>query len=118
MDPTIIGIPDLAELKAWLGLDAADTEDDVVLSESLNAALEAQWQIVDYPLDEYGDPTFTADLRTAVFLRAQRYAARRNSPEGIVGLTGTGGDFVGARVPSFDTDVSHLESVYRRIVVS
>jgi hypothetical protein len=115
----VTGTPSLAELKAWLGLDDTDTEDDVVLGESLDAALAAQARVVDYPLDDtYLEPSWTADLRTAVYLRAQRYAARRNSPEGIVGLTGTGGDFVGARVAGFDTDVSHLEATYRRIVVS
>ena len=49
---------------------------------------------------------FTADLREAVFLRTQRLAARRNSPEGVVGLSGVGGDFVSARVPAYDSDVA------------
>jgi len=112
------GAPDLAALKAWLGLDADDTEDDVVLTESLAAAMEAQCRVVSYPRDAFDEPVMTPDLRDAIFLRAQRLAARRNSPEGVVGLTGTGGDFVGARLPSFDNDVWHLEGPHRTIPVS
>jgi hypothetical protein len=110
--------PTIGDLKAWLGLAPEDVEDDLVLQESLDAALAAQAVVVAYPQDAFGDPDFTSDLRTALFLRAQRYAARRNSPEGVVGLTGVGGDFVGARVPSYDVDVSHLEGPFRRIPVA
>jgi hypothetical protein len=108
----------LEDLKSWLGLEASDTADDVVLQESLNAASAAQAAVVAYPVDDFGDADFTADLRSALFLRAQRYAARRNSPEGVVGLSGSGGDFVAARVPSFDNDVLYLEGPYRKIPVS
>jgi hypothetical protein len=114
----IKGTPTLADVKAWLGLDAADTQDDVVLQESLDAALVAQAQVVCYPCDSFGDRLFTDDLRNAVFLRTQRYAARRNSPEGVVGLSGAGGDFVAARVPSFDNDVLHHEGPYRKTPVA
>lgn len=112
------GAPDLKAVKAWLGLDETDTQDDIVLQESLDAALVAQAVVCAYPLDAFDEPLFTADLREAVFLRTQRLAARRNSPEGIVGLTGTGGDFVGARVPAGDVDILALEGPYRRIPVS
>ena len=47
--------------------------------------------MVDYPVDDFGELLFTDDLREAVFLRTQRLAARRNSPEGVVGLSGGGG---------------------------
>jgi|SRR3954471_13114430 hypothetical protein len=111
--------PTLEDLKLWLGLtDPSDTADDVVLQESLDAASVAQAAVVAYPVDLFGDVAFTSDLRTALFLRAQRLAARRNSPTGIEGLTGTGGDLVAARVPSFDVDVSNLEGPYRKIPVA
>ena len=113
-----MAVPTLADVKAWLGLDPGDTEDDVVLQESLEAALAGQAMVVAYPVDRFGAVVFTADLTEAVYLRTQRLAARRNSPEGVVGLTGTGGDFVGARVPSVDVDVLHLEGPYRVQVVS
>lgn len=110
--------PSLDELKAWLGLEPSDTQDDVVLRESLTAALAAQGEVVRYPTDSFGAPLYPDDLRNAVFLRAQRLAARRNSPEGVVGLTGAGGDFVGARVPGYDVDVSHLEGPHRKLPVA
>jgi hypothetical protein len=94
-------------------LDAADTEDDVVLEQSLNAALAHLDLIVSYP-----DDSFTDALTEAVFLVTQRLAARRNSPEGIVGLSGIGGDFVGARVPFTDPDVMQLIAPYRQIPVA
>lgn len=114
----IAGTPGLSQVKAWLGLDASDTEDDAVLQVSLDAALAAQAVVCFYPADKFGDCHFTADLREAVYLRTQRLAARRNSPEGVVGLTGTGGDFVGARVPGTDADVVALEAPYRKIAVA
>jgi len=110
--------PDLAALKSFLGLESDDTADDVALQESLDAALAAQRRAVCYPVDGFGDPVFTDDLTLAAMLRAQRYVARRNSPEGVVGMSGAGGDFVAARVPSFDADVLHLESPYLRIPVA
>jgi hypothetical protein len=111
-------VPTLDDVKAWLGIDEADTGDDVVLSESLAAAVVAQALVCVLPADEFGDPTYPDDLREALFLRTQRLAARRNSPEGVVGLSGLGGDFVSARVPSWDSDVAVLEGPYLRIAVS
>lgn len=112
--------PELTDLKAWLGLDPDDTVDDVVLTESLNGALQAQALVVRYPLtiDEPPASVMTYDLREAVFLRAQRLAARRNSPESVVGLTGTSGDFVGARLPSGDPDVMRLEGPWLVIAIA
>src|SRR3954470_15953386 len=94
-----LGTPDLASLKAWLGLAAEDVYDDVVLQGSLDAALAQQAQVVCYPVDQFGDCYYSDDLVDAVYLRAQRLAPRRNSPEGVVGLSGLSGDFVSARVP-------------------
>lgn len=111
-----MSFPTLIDLKAWLSV--TDDADDIVLQESLDAAIEAQGQVVRYGTDAFGDPTVTSDLREALFLRAQRYAARRNSPEGVVGLSMGSGDFVAARVPSFDADVSHLEGPWRTLPVA
>lgn len=108
--------PTLDELKLWLGVP--DDQDDVALQESLDAAIEAQGRVVRYPVDLFGDPTVTSDLREALFLRAQRYVARRSSPEGVIGLSLGSGDFIAARVPSFDADVSHLEGPHRILPVA
>lgn len=112
-----LGKPTLQDLKEWLGLtDPADTADDVVLQQALDSALVSQARTVCYPVDGFGDQVFTDDLVTAVFLRATRIASRRNSPEAVIGLQGTDGDFVGARVPGVDPDVARLEGSYVRIV--
>lgn len=108
----------LASLKSFLGLSDDDTADDVALQEALDASLAAQRLRVCYPCDAFGDEVFTDDLVLAVMLRSQRYVARRNSPEGIVGLSGVGGDFTAARVPGYDADVNALEAPHRQIVVS
>jgi hypothetical protein len=110
--------PTLQDVKEWLGLEPEDTDDDVVLQDSLAAALEAQGRAVGYPRDEFGDVVMTADLVEAVFLRTQRLAARRNSPEGVVGLGGSDGLFTSARVPSGDPDVLRLEGPYLRMPVA
>lgn len=116
---TVQGAPTLADVKAWLGLAAGDTYDDVVLQKSLDAALAAQALAVDYPIDpDLLVPVFTPELTEAVYLRTQRLAARRNSPEGVVGLSGLGGDFVSARVPAGDADVVRLEGPSLKIPVA
>lgn len=119
----ILGTPTLEQLKAWLGLDEGDTADDVVLTDSLAAALAAQARTVAYPVGDDSDPddvvlTFTDDLTTAIWLRAQRLAARRNSPEGVVGISSGSGDFTGARLPAADVDVAKLEAPWTVIGVS
>lgn len=111
--------PDLAAIKAWLGLEPDDTTDDVVLTESLMAALAAQAMVVGYPIDvDTLEPVMPADLREAIFLRTQRLAARRNSPEAVVGIVGTGGDFVGARLTSSDPDITRLEGPWLLIAIA
>jgi hypothetical protein len=116
----IIGTPTLEQFKAWLGLEPGDNVDDVVLTDSLKAALAGQARTVAYPLDEGGtdDVQFTDDLTTAIWLRAQRLAARRNSPEGVVGLSSGSGDFTGARLPAADVDVAKLEAPWTVIGVA
>lgn len=113
------GTPTLPDIKSWLGLDDADTHDDVVLSESLAAALAAQAEVCLYPVDpDTDEPYFPDDLVNAIYLRTQRLASRRNSPEGVIGLAGMGGEFVGARVPTGDPDVLRLEGPHLAIAVS
>lgn len=109
--------PGLRDLKDWLGLPPEDEGDDLVLQRALDSALQAQARVVRfYPCDEFQEPTFTDDLITAVFIRATRTVARRNSPTGLEGITGTEGDLVAARVPVSDADVARLESPYVAIV--
>lgn len=108
--------PTLQMVKDFLGLtEPEDTYDDLTLTAALEASLQAQCVVVCYPTNAFGEVVWTDDLVMAIYLRTQRLAARRNSPEGVVGLSGIGGDFVSARVPSWDGDVLALESPYRKI---
>ena len=52
------------------------------------------------------------DLVKAVTLLTARYLARRNSPDGFIGM----GEFGPARVPINDRDVNSLIAPYRRVV--
>ena len=53
-----------------------------------------------------------ASLRQAVVLLVGRYRARRNSPDGLVGM----GDLGVMRVPAADRDVAALIAPHRRVV--
>lgn len=116
--PPPAGMPTLADVKKWLALDVDDTIDDELLETSLAAAIAAQGRVADYPLDDAGEPVVDPDLYEAVLLRTQRYTARRSSPEGVVGITGTSGDFAAARLPSTDADIVRLEGPWLKIPVS
>ena len=52
------------------------------------------------------------DLVKAVVLLTARYLARRNSPDGFLGM----GEFGPARVPINDRDANSLIAPYRRVV--
>jgi hypothetical protein len=54
------------------------------------------------------------DLVLAVCLQTQRLLARRNSPDGLVGM----GDLGMARVPVSDSDIASLIAPWRFVVVS
>lgn len=110
--------PTLGDVKEWLGLDPDDTVDDALLLTSLDAAIAAQVRVCSYPLDDVGDAIVDPDLYEAVLLRTQRYAARRSSPEGVVGISGTSGDFAAARLPSIDADIVRLEGPWLRTPVA
>jgi hypothetical protein len=117
------GVPTLDDVKQWLGLDADDEVDDELLQTSLDAAIAAQGRVCRYPSthDDELDvdvPYVEPDQYEALLLRTQRYAARRSSPEGVVGITGTSGDFAAARLPSTDADIVRLEGPWLRIPVA
>lgn len=112
------GVPTLDDVKAWLGIELNDEVDDVVLQTSLDAAIAAQQRACFYPTDADGADVVEPDLYEALLLRTQRYTARRSSPEGVVGITGTGGDFAAARLPSIDADIVRLEGPWLRTPIA
>jgi hypothetical protein len=114
-----IGAPTLAAVKEWLGLsDPSDTVDDTLIQTSLDASIAAQSRVCVWPCNDDGEAEYDPDLYEACLLRCQRYMARRASPEGVVGLSGTGGDFVAARLPSIDWDIARLEGPFTKMVVA
>lgn len=114
-----IGSPTLADVREWLGLtDPTDTQDDSLIQTSLDAAIAAQSRICFWPCNDDGDPEYDPDLYEACLLRCQRYMSRRSSPEGVIGLQGTDGDFVAARLPSIDADIVRLEGPFNKMVVA
>lgn len=58
-------------------------------------------------------PAAAEDLQQAVILLTGRYMARRNSPDGLVGM----GDLGAMRVSAIDRDVQSLTGPYRRVVL-
>lgn len=112
------GVPTLDEVKEWLGIATDDTVDDAVLQTSLDAAIAAQGRVCDYPTNASDEPVVDPDQYEALLLRTQRYTARRSSPEGVVGITGTSGDFAAARLPSVDADIVRLEGPWLRTPVA
>lgn len=116
------GVPTLDDVKEWLGLAADDDVDDALLQRSLDAAIYAQGRTCFYPLDDSDPdspvPFVEPDLYEALLLRTQRYTARRSSPEGVVGISGTGGDFAAARLPSIDADIVRLEGPWMKTPVA
>lgn len=103
-------ITDFDSVKTWLGEPAIP--DDVIM-----AAYQAADSYVDSrtiwepeSLDPDPDPPPAPDdLVLAVNLLTARYLARRNSPDGIVGL----GDLGPANVPVIDRDPERLMDPWR-----
>jgi hypothetical protein len=101
------GPPTVQEIRDWLRL--SDSIDDIALEDGLRAAVEHQQRTLRFPESGYTD-----DLRFACMLRVARYLARRNSPEGIVGV----GDFGGIQIASSDRDIYLLESAHIKQVIA
>ena len=113
------GQPTLDEVREWLRL--SDDIDDVALQAGLLAAVEHQGSVLHLPTrtvdpcdggDPVDEPYYTDALRLAVMLRTARYLARRNSPEGIIGL----GEFGGVQIAVVDRDIAALEAPYMPVV--
>jgi hypothetical protein len=105
------------EYKAWARIDVGDTTDDAAIAEAVAAAMEAL-EIrapLAFPTDDAGvslapEPS---SLHEAGLLLANRLMARRNSPDGIVGVS----DMGTARVLSYDADIQVLVSPWTEAVV-
>jgi hypothetical protein len=106
-------ITTLEDVQAWLG----PGYDTPTVTQAYNAAEAWVSKRVRYPvvnpLVEPPEPLEAPDdLKQAVRFQTARYLARRNSPDGMVGL----GDLGVARIPVSDQDVQTLINPWRRVV--
>lgn len=83
-------------------------------------AKRCTWQTVDVEQDDGNGGTVTVqqpvdveDLVQAIILLTGRYMARRNSPDGLVGM----GELGVMRISAIDRDVRDLVAKNRRIVL-
>lgn len=104
--------------KAWARIDAADTADDAAIGQAVDAAAEA--------IETRAPRAFTADPDTgdpvpvpspiveAGLLLTNRLMSRRNSPDGVVGVS----DMGTATILSYDADITQLVSPWTDVVVA
>lgn len=113
--------PSLAELKADMGIDAADTRDDDRLTVQLAAAVAfvervrgGSFNFTGAVLSDLPDPT--ADLTLGTLRLTARWHTRRRSPDALVSM----GELGSVRVPSFDPDIERLLGIgrYRGSVIA
>lgn len=78
-------------------------------------AQRCTWQVAEQDVD--GElvwvPVDVEDLVQSVILLTGRYLARKNSPDGLVGM----GEMGVMRISQIDRDVQSLTGPYRRIVL-
>jgi len=107
----------LEDYKTWARIDSADTTDDAAISGAVAASMEALE--IRAPLafvtDDTGAPIVgdSPSLTQAGLLLSNRLMARRNSPDGIVGVS----DMGTAQVLSYDADITALVSPWTEMVV-
>lgn len=97
-------ITTLEAVVTWVGTKNNET--------LVKTAWEAAEAYIGERTEYEGDPP--AGLVQAVNLLTARYLARRNSPDGVVGM----GDLGPARVPLIDRDVERLMDPWRAFPVA
>jgi hypothetical protein len=102
--------------KAWARIDPADTADDAAISDATDAAMEAIESRCPrgFTLDADGNPMPPpAMLTQGGRLLVNRLLSRRNSPDGVVGVS----DMGTATILSYDTDINAMLSPWSDIVL-
>jgi hypothetical protein len=102
--------------KAWARIDPLDTADDVAIRAAVDASQEAVQLRAPkgFTTDANGDPLpVPAMLVEAGLLLTNRLMSRRNSPDGIVGVS----DMGTATILSYDTDISQNIGPWTEMVV-
>lgn len=99
------GMPDLAELKVYLGVDALDTSRDDEIEAALAAESSAQRDCCRVPA------AYPASLREALLRRVARNLALRLLPLAVLRGDGEAGDTI---LPGRDPEVKRLEGPHRK----
>lgn len=97
---------DAAFLKAWRAAERWVAKRCRWQTEQVEAEVEGVPTLVEQPVD-------VEDLQQAIILLTGRYLARRNSPDGLVGM----GELGVMRVSAIDRDVTSLVAPNRIVVV-
>lgn len=107
----------LEDYKGWARIDTADTADDVAIQEAVDAAaaaLEVRAP-AGFKTDDAGQPIPPpAPVHQAGLLLTNRLMARRNSPDGVVGVS----DMGTATILSYDADITALVSPWTAAVIA
>jgi hypothetical protein len=106
------------EYKAYARIDTGDTTDDAAITEAVGAAMEAieLRAPVAFALDpDTGEPLgpVPAGVHQAALLLTNRLMSRRNSPDGVVGVS----DMGTARILSYDADINAFLGPWTEMVV-
>lgn len=106
------------QVLAWLGNPKLDEDLVVDCWQAAEAYVDARvmWEPVDVITDDDGNEieVAPADLVQAVNILTARYLARRNTPDGMVGL----GELGAVQVPYTDADVERLLNPWRYFPVA
>lgn len=103
--------------KAWARIDVSDTADDPAIQAAVDAAQEALElrAPLGFVIDPEGDPLpVPAMLTQAGLLLTNRLMSRRNSPDGVVGVS----DMGTATILSYDADISQMVGPWTEAVVA
>lgn len=110
----------LDDYKAWARIADTDTVDDAAIQANIDAVdskfrlLLNVWQpSVSQPIAPSPDP-FPADVTEAGLLYVNRLLSRRNSPDGVVGVSDVGT----ATILPQDSDIKRLLGPYLRTVLA
>lgn len=100
--------------KAWARI--ADTMDDEAIQANI-AAVDSRFRLILNvwdPVPSQGAEIFPADVTMAGLLYVNRLLSRRNSPDGVVGVSDVGT----ATILAQDSDIKRLMGPYLRTVMA
>jgi hypothetical protein len=109
------GVPDLAQVRAWVGVPPTAVSDED-LQQILDAEQEIQARTCRLPEDTVEAPgTYPAALARALLRRCQREVAVKNLPLGAIGVDSEYGPVT---LSAWDAEIARLEATYRIPVVA